>query len=105
MTGMFHTLMYASNGKEKKDDNCQTTEVVAQAGAVVKRLVILMMLLALSASAETGWYKLILVTVTDHFDPQIGSYPTLRECTTEGARRLHDQDLYAGFGCVYWDGS
>ena len=64
----------------------------------------LIALLALSASAETGWYKLILVTVTDHFDPQIGTYPTLRECVTEGARRLHDQDLYAGFGCVYWDG-
>ena len=62
-------------------------------------------LLALSASAEEGWYKLILVTVTDHFDPQLGSYPTLRACTTEGARRLHDQELYAGFGCVYWDGS
>jgi uncharacterized membrane protein YbjE (DUF340 family) len=62
-------------------------------------------LLALSAPAETGWYKLVLVTVTDRFEPQIGTYLTLRECTTEGARRLHDQDLYAGFGCVYWDGT
>ena len=61
--------------------------------------------MGLLASAEEGWYKLILVTITDHFEPQLGSYPTLRECTTEGARRLHDQDLYAGFGCVYWDGT
>lgn len=61
-------------------------------------------LLSLSASAETGWYKLILVTQTDHFEAQIGTYLTLRECTTEGARRLHDQDIYAGFGCVYWEG-
>ncbi len=58
-------------------------------------------LLALSASAEAGWWKLILVTVTEHFEPQIGSYPTLRTCTTEGARMLHDQDRYVGFGCVH----
>lgn len=70
----------------------------------MKKLIILMMLLALSASAETGRWKLILVSVTEHFDPQIGTYPTLRECATEGARRLHDQDLYLGFGCVYWGG-
>jgi hypothetical protein len=81
----------------------QIIEVVWR--AVMKRLLILTALLALSASAETGWYKLILVTVTDHFEPQIGAYPTLRECTTEGARRLHDQDIYAGFGCVFWNGS
>ena len=62
-------------------------------------------LLALRAFAEEGQYKLILVTVTEHFDPQIGSYPTLRSCTTEGARMLHDQDMYIGFGCVYWEGA
>lgn len=56
-------------------------------------------------SAEAGWYKLILVTITEHFEPQIGSYDTLRQCTTEGARMLHDQNLYVGFGCVYWGGS
>ena len=67
-------------------------------------LTVSMGLLSLNVSAETGWYKLILVTVTDHFVPQIGSYDTLRECTTEGARMLHDQGLYAGFGCVWWDG-
>ncbi len=70
----------------------------------MKRLMILLVLLSLSASAEQGWYKLILVTVTEHFEPQIGSYDTLRQCTTEGARRLHDQDMYVGFGCVYWGG-
>lgn len=68
-------------------------------------LTVSMGVLSPNVSAEAGWYKLILVTVTDRFEPQIGSYPTLRECTTEGARRLHDQDLYAGFGCVYWDGT
>lgn len=112
MTGMFHTRTYECNGKERKDDY-QTTEMAVQAGDVVKTLLTLiavlaltasMGVLALSASAETGWYKLILVTPTDHFEPQIGTYLTLRECTTEGARRLHDQDLYAGFGCVYWTG-
>ena len=70
----------------------------------VLSLTMSMGLLSLNVSAETGWWKLILVTVTDHFDPQIGSYDTLRECTTEGARRLHDQELYLGFGCVYWGG-
>jgi len=74
----------------------------------MKTLLTLIAVICLIASAgvpaETGWYKLILVTVSDHFDPQIGTFDTLRECTTEGARLLHDQDMYAGFGCVYWDG-
>lgn len=69
----------------------------------MKRLLVFMVLLSLSASAETGCYKLILVTVADKFKPQLGNYDTLRECTTEGARMLHDQELYAGFGCVYWE--
>ena len=68
-------------------------------------LIASMGLLSPNVSAEAGWYRLILVTVTDHFEPQVGTYSTLRECTTEGARRLHNQDLYAGFGCVYWDGT
>jgi hypothetical protein len=67
----------------------------------MKNLLTLLVFLSLNASATSGYYKLILVTVTDHFEPQIGTYETLRECTTEGARLLHDQDLYAGFGCVY----
>ena len=71
----------------------------------MKRLLTLMVLLSLSASAETGCYKLILVTSSDHFEPQLGNFETLRECTTEGARMLHDQELYAGFGCVYWEPS
>lgn len=66
-------------------------------------LTVSMGLLSLNVSAETGQWKLILVSVTEHFDPQLGSYPTLRECNTEGARRLHDQELYLGFGCVYWE--
>lgn len=70
----------------------------------MRKLIILMMLLTLSASAETGQWKLILVSVTEHFDPQWGSFKELRECTTEGARLLHDQELYLGFGCVYWGG-
>jgi hypothetical protein len=78
---------------------------MAVEASVVKKLVILLAVFALTASAATGSYKLILVTVTDHFEPQMGTFPTLRECTTEGARLLHDQDLYAGFGCVYRDGS
>ena len=71
----------------------------------MKRLFTLMVLLSLSASAETGVYKLILVTPSDQFKPQLGDFETLRECTTEGARMLHDQELYAGFGCVYWEPS
>ncbi len=83
--------------------------MAVQTGDIVKTLPTLiavlfltasMGLLTLSASAEVGWWKLILVTVTEHFEPQIGSYPTLRSCTTEGARMLHEQDLYVGFGCV-----
>ena len=70
----------------------------------MKRLLLLAILFTLTASAETGQWKLILVTVTDHFDPQWGHFETLRECTTEGARLLHDQELYLGFGCVYWGG-
>ncbi|MDK1039553.1 MAG: hypothetical protein QGD91_11685 [Actinomycetota bacterium] len=79
----------------------------------MKRLVTLIAVLSLTASmgllslsvfAETGQWKLILVTVTEHFDPQWGSFETLRECNTEGARLLHDQELYLGFGCVYWGG-
>ncbi len=69
-----------------------------------KTLLLLVMLFTLTATADTGQWKLILVTVTDHFDPQWGSFETLRECTTEGARLLHDQELYLGFGCVYWGG-
>ncbi len=68
--------------------------------AVMKRLLILTALLALTASAATESYKLILVTQADHFEPQMGTFPTLRECTTDGARLLHDQNIYAGFGCV-----
>jgi hypothetical protein len=71
----------------------------------MKRLLILIALLSLSASAESGRYKLILVTAGDHFKPQVGNFETLRECTTEGARMLHDQELYIGFGCVYWEPS
>ena len=71
----------------------------------MKRLFTLMVLLSLSASAETGVYKLILVTPSDQFKPQLGDFETLRECTTEGARMLHDQEVYAGFGCVYWEPS
>ena len=71
----------------------------------MKTLLTLIALLSLSASAETGCYKLILVTPTDQFKPQLGNFETLRECTTEGARMLHDQELYAGFGCVYWEPS
>ena len=79
----------------------------------MKRLVTLIAVLSLTASmgllslsvfAETGQWKLILVTVTEHFDPQWVSFATLRECNTEGARLLHDQELYLGFGCVYWGG-
>jgi hypothetical protein len=70
----------------------------------MKNVLLLLVLLSLNASADSGWWRLILVTVTDHFEPQIGAYETLRECTTEGARLLHGQDLYAGFGCVHWDG-
>lgn len=106
MTGMFHTRTYECNGKEKKDDY-QTTEVVVQTGAGMKTLLTLIavicLIVSVGAPANTGVYKLILVTVADHFDTQIGTFETLRECTTEGARLLHDQDLYAGFGCVYWD--
>lgn len=70
----------------------------------MKRLLILIALLSLNALAESGRYKLILVTAGDHFKPQIGNFETLRECTTEGARMLHDQELYVGFGCIYWGG-
>lgn len=68
-------------------------------------IAVICLIASMAAPADTGWYKLILVTVTEHFDPQIGVFDTLRECTTEGARLLHDQELYAGFGCVYRDGS
>jgi len=70
----------------------------------MRNLLIVLALLSLGASAETGVYKLILVTPSDQFKPQLGNYDTLRECTTEGARMLHDQELYVGFGCVYWGG-
>ena len=73
--------------------------------AVMKMLLTLTALLALTASAATESYKLILVTQADHFEPQMGAFATLRECTTDGARLLHDQNIYAGFGCVFWEGS
>jgi hypothetical protein len=81
----------------------QTIEVFVK--AVMKTLLTLTALFALTASAATEWYKLILVTQSDHFDPQMGNFATLRECTTEGARLLHDQNIYAGFGCVFWEES
>ncbi len=66
----------------------------------MKRLLTLTALVAMTASAATESYKLILVTQADHFEPQMGTFATLRECTTDGARLLHDQNIYAGFGCV-----
>lgn len=66
----------------------------------MKTLLTLIALLALSASAATGPYRLVLVTVTEHFETQLGTFETMRECTNEGARLLTDQDLYIGFGCV-----
>jgi len=69
----------------------------------MKTLLTLIALLALAASAASGPYMLVLITVTEHFETQLGTYETLRECTDEGARLLVDQDLYLGFGCVTED--
>ena len=77
----------------------QTIEVVLK--AVMKRLLILTALLTLTASAATESYTLVLLTRVNYSDPQIGTYPNLRECTTGGAKLLLDQDLYAGFRCVF----
>ena len=76
----------------------QIIEVVLK--AVMKRLLILTALLALSASAATEYYTIILVTRANYADPQIGNFPTLRECTIGGAKLLLDQNIYAGFRCV-----
>ena len=66
----------------------------------MKRLMMLMVLLALAASAATGPYTLVLITPGRHFKAQLGTFATLRECTNEGAKILTDQDIYIGFGCV-----
>jgi len=68
--------------------------------AVMKRLMILTALVALTASAETESYTLVLVTQGKHFKSQPGTIESLRECTTEGAEMLLDQEIYVGFGCV-----
>ena len=83
-------------------DDWQIIEVFVK--TVMKRLLILTALFAVTASATIGSYKLILVTQADHFEPQMGTFATLRGCTTDGARLLHDQNIYAGFGCVFWEG-
>ena len=59
-----------------------------------------MALLALTASAATEPYTLVLITKGKHFKAQLGTFETLRECINEGTEILTDQDIYIGFGCV-----
>lgn len=59
----------------------------------------IMLVLATSDATEPP-YMLVLVTVAEQFETQMGAFESLRECTDEGARLLTDQDLYIGFGCV-----
>ena len=66
----------------------------------MKRLLLLLALFSLAASAETGPYTLVLITKGKHFKAQVGTFDNLRECTNEGAKILTDQDIYVGFGCV-----
>jgi hypothetical protein len=60
-----------------------------------------MALIALAASAATGPYTLVLVTVGKHFKAQTGTFATLNECTAEGAKIIVNQELYLGFACVH----
>ena len=68
--------------------------------AVIKGLLTGMALLALSASAATESFTLVLVTQAEHFETQLRTFESLRECTNAGAELLGDQDLYIGFGCM-----
>ena len=69
--------------------------------AVMKRLLILTALLALTASAATESYELFLATQAEYLESHLVTFPTLRECTDEGAERLFEQDIYIGFGCKF----
>jgi len=67
----------------------------------MKRLVMLVVLFALAASAATEQpYTLVLITPGKQFKAQLWKYETMRECTNDGARILTDQDIYIGFGCI-----
>lgn len=66
----------------------------------MRRIVMLVALLALVASAATGPYTLVLITKGKHFKAQLGTFMTLSECINEGTEILIDQDIYIGFGCV-----
>ena len=66
----------------------------------MKRLTMLVALLALTASAATGPYTLVLITQGKHFKAQLGKFENLRECINEGTEILTDQDIYIGFGCI-----
>jgi hypothetical protein len=66
----------------------------------MKRLTLLVALLALAASAATGPYTLVLITKGKHFKAQLGTFTTLSECINEGTEILTDQDIYIGFGCI-----
>jgi len=89
--------------KMRARNDWQIIEVVVK--AVMKRLLILTALLALTASAATESYTLILVTQAEYLESQLVTFTNLRECTDEGAERLFEQDIYIGFGCEFKEGS
>lgn len=66
-------------------------------------LIALDIMLVMATSDAKEPYMLVLVTLTEHFETQLVTFDTLRECTNEGAKLMVDQDLYLGFGCVLPD--
>jgi len=85
--------------KNETPDHNQATEV-AMEEMQVKRLVLIMALVALAASAATGPYTLVLITQGRYFKSQLGTFESLRDCKIEGTAMVLEHDLYIGFGCV-----
>jgi hypothetical protein len=76
------------------------TQIITYRGVAMKYAMLSLILLAVNVSAATDPYTLVLVTQGKHFERQLGTYESVRECATEGAEMIFDHELYIGFACV-----